>query len=61
MECFWRGLCRRATHKRLCASLARLRVTLRNHISDDQTLCQRVLSLIESPRQAKKAAKLTAA
>jgi hypothetical protein len=38
-----------------------LRVTLRNNISYFQTMRQRVLSLIESPRKAKKEAKLAAA
>ena len=61
IECFWRVLRRRATHKRLFASMARLRVTLRNNISYYQTMRQRVLSLIESPRKAKKEAKLAAA
>ena len=61
IERFWRVLRRRATHKRLFASMARLRVTLRNNISYFQTMRQRVFSLIESPRKAKKAAKLAAA
>jgi DDE superfamily endonuclease len=61
IERFWRVLRRRATHNRLFASMARLRVTLRNNISYYQTVRQRVLSLIESPRKAKKEAKLAAA
>jgi transposase-like protein len=61
IERFWRVLRRRATHNRLFTSRARLRVTLRNNISYFQTMRQRVLSLIESPRQAKKEAKLAAA
>jgi DDE superfamily endonuclease len=61
IERFWRVLRRRATHNRLFTSMARLRVTLRNNISYFQTMRQRVLSLIESPRKAKKAAKLAAA
>jgi DDE superfamily endonuclease len=61
IERFWRVLRRRATHNRVFASMAALRTTLRNNISYFQTLKQRVLSLIESPRKAKKAAKLTAA
>jgi transposase len=61
IERFWRVLRRRATHNRLCTSRARLRVTLRNNIGYFQTMRQRVLSLIESPRKAKKEAKLAAA
>jgi hypothetical protein len=41
--------------------MAALRTTLRNKISYFQTMRQRVLSLIESPRKAKKEAKLAAA
>ena len=58
IERFWRVLRRRATHNRLFTSMARLRVTLRNNISYFQTMRQRVLSLIESSRKAKKEAKL---
>jgi transposase len=58
---FWRVLRRRATHNRLFASMAALRTTLRNNISYFQTMKQKVLSLIENPRNAKKAAKLAAA
>jgi hypothetical protein len=61
IERFWRVLRRRATHNRLFASMAALRTTLRNNISYFQTMKQKVLSLIESPRKAKKAAKLAAA
>jgi hypothetical protein len=61
IERFWRVLRRRATHNRLFTGMARLRVTLRNNISYFQTMRQRVLSLIESPRKAKKEAKLAAA
>ena len=61
IERFWRVLRRRATHNRLFTSLASLRTTLRNNLSYFQTMRQKVLSLIESPRRAKKAAKLAAA
>jgi hypothetical protein len=61
IERFWRVLRRRATHNRLFASMAALRATLRNNISYFQTMKQKVLSLIERPRKAKKAAKLAAA
>ena len=61
MERFWRGLRRRATHNRLFASMAALRTTLRNNLSYFQTMKQKVLSLIESARKAKKEAKLAAA
>jgi hypothetical protein len=52
---------RRATQNRLFSSMAALRTTLRNNISYFQTMKQKVLSLIESPRKAKKEAKLAAA
>jgi transposase len=61
MERFWRGLRRRATHNRLFASRAVLRTTLRNNLCYFQTMRQKVLSLIESPRRIKKEAKLAAA
>jgi hypothetical protein len=61
IERFWRVLRRRATHNRLFASMAALRTTLRNNLRYFQTMKQRVFSLIESPRKAKKAAKLAAA
>ena len=61
IERFWRVLRRRATHNRLFASMAMVRATLRNNISYFQTMHQKVLSLIESARKAKKAAKLAAA
>ena len=61
IERFWRVLRRRATHNRLFAHMAALRVTLRNNLCYYQSLRQKVLSLIESPRKAKKEAKLAAA
>ena len=61
MERFWRVLRRRATHHRLCAHMTALRVTLRNHLCYYQSLRQKVLSLMDSPRKTKKAAKLAAA
>jgi hypothetical protein len=61
IERFWRVLRRRATHNRLFASMAVLRATLRNNISYFQTMRQKVLSLIESPRKTKKEAKVAAA
>jgi hypothetical protein len=61
IERFWRVLRRRATHNRLFTSMACLRATLRNNICYFQTMRQKVLSLIESPRKAKKDAKLAAA
>ena len=61
IERFWRVLRRRATHNRLFTSMASVRTTLRNNICYFQTMRQKVLSLIESPRKAKKEAKLAAA
>jgi transposase len=61
IERFWRVLRRRATHNRLFARMAALRATLRNNICYFQTMRQKVLSLVESPRKAKKEAKLAAA
>ena len=61
IERFWRVLRRRATHNRLFARMAALRATLRNNICYFQTMRQKVLSLMESPRKAKKEAKLAAA
>jgi hypothetical protein len=61
IERFWRVLRRRATHNRLFAGMAALRATLRNNISYFQTMRQKVLSLVESPRKAKKEAKLATA
>ena len=61
IERFWRVLRRRATHNRLFANMAALRVTLRNNLCYYQSLRQRVLSLIDSPRKTKKEAKLAAA
>jgi DDE superfamily endonuclease len=61
IERFWRVLRRRATHNRLFTSMASLRATLRNNLCYFQTMRQKVLSLIDSPRKAKKEAKLAAA
>jgi DDE superfamily endonuclease len=61
IERFWRVLRRRATHNRLFASMAGLRTTLRNNLCYYQSMRQKVLSLIDSPRKAKKEAKLAAA
>jgi hypothetical protein len=61
IERFWRLLRRRAMHNRLFVSMAELRATLRNNLCYLQTMRQKVLSLIESPRKAKKEAKLAAA
>lgn len=61
IERFWRVLRRRATHNRLFASMAALRATLRHNLCYFQTMKQKVLSLIESPRKAKKEAKVAAA
>jgi transposase len=61
IERFWRVLRRRAPHNRLFASMAAWRTTLRNNLSYFQTMKQKVLSLIESARKAKKEAKLAAA
>jgi hypothetical protein len=60
-ERFWRVLRRRATHNRRFASMAVLRTTLRNNISYFQTMRQKVLSLIDSPRKTKTEAKVAAA
>jgi hypothetical protein len=60
IERFWRVLRRRATHNRLFTSMIRLRATLRNNLCYFQTMRQKVLSLIASPRKAKKEAKLAA-
>jgi len=61
IERFWRVLRRRATHNRLFARMAELRATLRNNLCYFQTMRQKVLSFMESPRKAKKEAKLDAA
>jgi transposase len=61
IERFWRVLRRRATHNRLFARMAALRATLRNNLCYFQTMRQKVLSLIDSPRKMKKEAKLAAA
>ena len=61
IERFWRVLRRRATHNRLFTRMAAVRTTLRSTMSYFHTMRHRVLSLIESPRKAKKEAKLAAA
>ena len=61
IERFWRVLRRRATHNRLFANMAALQGTLRNNLCYYQSLRQKVLSLIDSPRKTKKDAKLAAA
>jgi|RhiMetdeSRZDD1v2_1073273.scaffolds.fasta_scaffold148596_3 DDE superfamily endonuclease len=61
LERFWRVLRHRAPHNRLCTSLAAVRTTLRSTMSYFHTMRHKVLSLIESPRKAKKEAKLAAA
>ena len=61
IERFWRVLRRRATHNRLFAHMAALRATLRNNLCYYQSMRQKVLSLMESPRKTKKEAKLAAA
>jgi transposase len=48
---FWRVLRRRATHNRLFVTLAQLKQALRNNLCYYQTLKQRVLSLIQSPKK----------
>jgi transposase len=61
IERFWRVLRRRATHNRLFTHMAALRATLRNNLCYYQSIRQKVLSLMESPRKTKKEAKLAAA
>jgi DDE superfamily endonuclease len=61
IERFWRVLRRRATHNRLFATMAELRVVLRHNLCDFQTMRHKVLSLLQSPRKAKKEAKLAGA
>jgi transposase len=51
IERFWRVLRRRATHNRLFVTLAQLKQALRNNLCYYQTLKQRVLSLIQSPKK----------
>jgi hypothetical protein len=46
---------------RIDVDFAEQGASLRHHLQDFQTLCQKVLSLVESPRPAKKEAKFTAA
>jgi transposase len=60
IERFWRVLRRRATPNRLFATMAALRTTLRNNLCYFQTMRHKMLALIESPRKAKKEAKLAA-
>ena len=60
IERFWRMLRRRAIHNRLFTTMAALHTTLRHNISYFQTMRQKVLSLVESPRKVKKEAKLAA-
>ena len=54
IERFWQVLRRRATHNRLFRTLAALKKALRNSLCYDQTLKQRVLSVIQSPRKRTK-------
>jgi hypothetical protein len=54
IERFWWVLRRQATHNRLFASMALWRMTLRNNLCYFQTMRQKVLSLIENLRKAKK-------
>ena len=61
IERFWRVLRRRATHNRLFTHRAAWRTTLRSNLSYFHTMRHKVLSLIESPRKAKKEAKFAAA
>jgi hypothetical protein len=51
IERFWRVLRRRATHNRLCLTLARLKQALRNNLCYYQTLKHRVLSVIQAPKK----------
>jgi DDE superfamily endonuclease len=51
IERFWKVLRRRATHNRLFTTRARLKQALRNSLCYYQTLKQRVLSLIHSPKK----------
>lgn len=46
---------------RIDVDFAEQGASLRHHLQDFQTLCQKVLSLVESPRPAKKEAEFTAA
>lgn len=50
IERFWKVLRRRATHNRFFLTMAQLKRTLRNNLSYYQTLKQRILSVIQSPR-----------
>jgi DDE superfamily endonuclease len=54
IERFWKVLRRRAPHNRLFRPLAALKTALRNSLCYDQTLKQRVLSVIQSPRKRTK-------
>ena len=51
IERFWKVLRRRATQNRLFTTRARLKQALRNSLCYYQTLKQRVLSLIHSPKK----------
>ena len=54
IERFWKVLRRRATHNRLCPTLAQLKQALRSTLCYYQTLKQRVLSVMQSPRKRTK-------
>jgi transposase len=54
IERCWKGLRRRATHHRLFRTLAALKKARRNTLGSYQTLKQRVLSVIQSPRKRTK-------
>jgi transposase len=54
IERFWKVLRRRATHNRLFWTLATLKKALRNSLCYYQSLKQRVLSVIQSPRKRTK-------
>jgi DDE superfamily endonuclease len=57
IERFWKVLRRRATHNRLFRTMAHLKRALRHSLCYYQTLKQRVLTVIQSPRhQTKRAA-----
>ncbi|MDP7060517.1 MAG: IS630 family transposase [Candidatus Marinimicrobia bacterium] len=54
IERFWKILRRRATHNRFFISMTHMRKAIRNSICYYQTIKQRILSLIESPRKRTK-------
>jgi hypothetical protein len=56
IERFWKVLRRRATHHRLCRTMAHLKQALRNSLCYDQTLKHRVLTVMQSPRNRTKSA-----